>query len=362
MNSLRHICGIAIIGLLALVLGCEKKPPLLEPIQDTETSDTSYVQITPSFGGFTRPQDVLVGNDQLLYVADTYGGNGGQVVMMNRAGQVLSKRNVLRPLSLAQTARLDLLVGGLMVAPNGDSVGAVFRFHLVEAGHRLDSALVDTIWRELAKPDRRFPGLAVFGDNSYLVVRTGSDNSSFIDPDARVLQFDRDDHFVTPVAGLTTRSGSGITDIYHPTAIAAFPGVKDFVLTQIADQVVYGALWLRYESSPEFEGWLPRFDPAKDEDRNKDFIRPSRYVRPEAVAIDPTRRDIFVADAALDSVFKFNNRGNFKSESFGKVKSKGTMQDPTGLAYFGFQERVLYVLDGTRGELLRFRLTTDAPR
>lgn len=360
MRSVALLIGLAV---MLVSFGCFDEMPPLPPTVPELSTDTSYVQITPSFGGFTRPEDVIIGNDQLLYVADTYGGVAGRVVMLNRAGQVLSAASMLRPISVAQDGRLDLLVGGTVLTANGDTAGALFRVHVREADHDLAVARIDTIWRELARPARRFPGITIFGDNTYLVVRDGPDNSSSIDPDALVLQFDDNDRFITPVASLTTRSGSGITDIYHPTSIASFSGVKDFVITQSSEpNQVYGAIWLYYQNTPEFEGWLPRFDPARTEDRGRDFIRARRFSRPEAVTIDRSRRDIFIADAALDSIIKFNSRGSFKSESFGKVKSGGVLQDPSGLAYFGFQERILYVLDRTRGELLRFRLTTDAPR
>ncbi|HXG01363.1 MAG TPA: hypothetical protein VNL69_11260 [Bacteroidota bacterium] len=356
MIRIRH--SIVFVAAAALLLACQQKPPLLEPLPDT-VYDTAYVQVTPSFGGFTQPEDLMIGNDQLIYVADTYGEGTGRIVMMNRAGQVLSSRRMLRPISIAQDSRLDLLVGGRMLAPNGDTVAAIFRIHLVPAAHRLENARIDTVWRELARPARRFPGITVFGDNRYLVVRDGPDNTSVVDPDARVLEFDRNDRFISPVASLTTRGGgSGITDIFRPTAIAAFAGSRDFILTQTIEQVAFGALWMVYQSTPEFEGWLPRFDPARTQDRGIDFIR-ARFVRPEAVTIDQSRRDVFVADAALDSVFKFNSRGTFKTESFGFYKTGGAMLRPTGLAFF---ERVLYVLDGERGEILRFRLTTDLVR
>jgi len=347
---------LTVTAAIALIAGCEARPPL-PPLQEAPALDTSYVQLFPPFGGFTNPQDVMIGNDQLLYIADT---DADRVVMMNRAGIFLSERRMLRPISLGQDSRLDLLVGGLAVVPNGDTVGAVFRIHLVDASHRLDLAQIDTIWRELARPARRFPGIAVFGDNEYLVVRSGPDNSSFVDPDARVLLFNNQDVFITPVPTLTTRAGSGITDIFRPTGIAAFPGVRDFVLTQLAtDGIAYGALWMLYERSIDFEGWLPRYDPARPEDRSVDFIRPGRYLGPQAVAIDRSRRDVFVADADLDSVFKFNSRGRFRSESFGYVRSGGIMLRPTGLAFF---ERVLYVLDAQVGQVIRFRLSTDVPR
>jgi hypothetical protein len=359
MKNLSNILGVGLLFIFALI-GCEKKPPLLEAIPET-AFDTAYVQVSPAFTGFTRPEDILLGHDQLLYVADTYGEGTGRIVMMNRAGQTLSTKKILRPISVAQDSRLDLLVGGLIVAANGDSVGALFRIHLVAAGHHLEQAQVETVWRELAKPLRRFPGITVFRDNDYLVVRNGPDNSSFVDPDALILEFDRDDRFISPVAAFATRAGTGITDIYRPTAIASFQNTRDFVLAQSTEQVAYGALWMIYQSNPEFEGWLPKFDPARTEDRGRDFIRPGRFIRPEAVTIDNSRRDIFIADAGLDSIFKFNSRGTFKAESFGRFKSDRAILKPTGLAYF---ERMLYVLDGdsSRGQIVRFRLTTDVQR
>jgi hypothetical protein len=358
---MRQTVGFLAVVLLILAPGCEEKFDLSTlPQPETVVVDTAYVRFDPPFGGFAGAEDIMVGNDQLLYVADT---RANRVVMLNRAGQVLSTREMLAPMSLAQDSRLDLLVGGCVVAASGDTAGALFRIHLVSASadsaHRLDRARIDTVWQERARPQRRFPGLTVFGDNTYLVVRTGSDNSSFIDPDARVMLFDARDRYVTPIPGLNTRIGSGITDMYKPTAIASFPAVKDFILTQLSEGVAYGAIWLRYEQSSEFTGWLPRFDPAIPSDAGVDFIRPNRFLEPAAVAIDKTRRDVFVADAGLDSIVKFTSRGAFKSESFGRVRSGGALQRPTGLAYF---ERILYVLDSSSGLILRYRLSTDVPR
>jgi hypothetical protein len=370
---MKRITYILVAGLtlaaLALLAGCEEKPPLVAEQTDS-TRDTSYVQVIPSFSSYVGAEDILIGRDELLYVADT---RANRVVMLNRAGQLLSARTILHPRSLAQDTRLDLLVGGEILVANGDTVGSIFRLHLVsnspDSAHRLDLARMDTVWRELARPNRRFPGITVFGDNTYLAVRTAvpfPDNSSFIDPDARVLQFNNHDVFITPVPAFTSGSSSiagGITTIYQPTAIASFPRVRDFVLSQSsADSTVaiqYGALWMRFELTNDFEGWLPKYDPARPEDRSVDFIRSYRYRSPEAVAIDPIRQDVFVADAALDSVFKFNSRGRIKSESFGFVRSGRVMTRPTGLAFF---EKVLYVLDANSGLVLRFRLTTDIPR
>jgi hypothetical protein len=347
---------------VSLVLpGCEEKLDLATLPQPVEsTIDTSYVEVDPPFPGFPGAEDILIGRDQLLYVADT---RANRVVMMNRGGQVLSTRDIMHPRSMSQDTRLDLLVGGEIVVASGDTAGAIFRLKLVslsaDSAHHLEVARMETVWVEIERPRRRFPGLTAFDDNTWLAVRTGPDNSSFIDPDARVLQFSAADRFITPVPSFYTRPGSGITDIYQPTAIASFPSSRDFILTQAVEAVAYGALWMRYEDVPEFQGWLPRFDPANPQDRSVDFIVPYRYLLPEAVAIDPGRRDVFVADAQLDSVFKFTSRGRFKSESFGSVRTAGVMRRPTGLAYF---EKMLYVLDSETGNILRYRLSTDVPR
>ena len=365
MRTQMHIvrCVAGVIGVLWVLLeiGCDSPMDLgTLPQQPTSIIDTAYVAIDPPFGGFTQPEGMLLGRDQLLYVADT---RANRIVMLNRAGGVLSTRTMLHPVSLSQDTRLDLLVGGELVADNGDTVGAIFRLHLVSASadsaHRLDKAPVDTVWRELAHPRRRFPGIAVLSDNSYLAVRNGSDNTSFIDPDARVLQFSASNVFITPLPAFVTGIGTGIVNINHPTAIAAFPGSMDFVLTQASDGVAYGALWVVYQSNSDFQGWVSRFDPARLDDRLVDFIRPNRYTYATAVAVDASRRDIFVADAALDSVFKFNSRGVLRSESFGLQRSGGMMRRPSGLAFF---EKILYVLDRDQGMVLRFRLSTDVPR
>jgi hypothetical protein len=347
--------------IILLAAGCQEKFDLATlPDNPKQAIDTSYIELSPTLGNFIAPRAILIGRDQLLYVADSAGNS---LTMMNLAGQFMSARTMLHPISVAQDSRLDLLVGGEVATSSGSTAGAFFRIHLTsvsqDSAHRLDLARIDTVWTELARPARRFPGITVFGNNAYLVVRNGNDNSSFIDPDGRVMRFDSLDRFITPMSELATRSGTGITDINVPLGIASFPSSRDFVLTQSSDGVAYGAIWMIYQHTNDFDGWVPRFDPANTADRGSDFIRPGRFVVARAVAIDPIRRDIFIADAAQDSVFKFSVRGFLKSESFGFVRTSGAMIRPVGVAFF---ERVLYVLDGSRGVILRFRLTTDAPR
>lgn len=345
------------IGLLLLTFGCTEKYPLEslpDPSIAVRVGDTTYVEIEPPFEGFEGASAIHIGNDQLMYIADT---KRNRIVMLNTAGQILSVRDsVVQPLSVTQDYRLQLIVGAATVEANGDTAGALFRIALFPVNHNLALAQVDTLWRERSKPRRRFVGVTALPNNEFLAARRGPDNSSFVDPDGRVLRFNDAGQFITPLADLTTRAGSGITDINFPSGIASFPNSNAFIVTQSSEGIAYGALWMEYQRTVDFDGWLPRFDPANPDERAVDFIRPNRFVEPMGVAFDRSRRDIFIVDAGLDSVFKFDSRGRFKSESFGQVRTSGKMIEPVGVAFF---DRTLYVLDRKQGKIFRFKLSTD---
>ncbi|MDI6767224.1 MAG: hypothetical protein QME52_10420 [Bacteroidota bacterium] len=363
MMSLLYFKILCFVILLTL-FGCysDDKYPVDQLLSTTFTStgDTSYVEITPSFSGFNNPTAILAGNDQLIYVADT---DNNRLVQMNEAGIILETREILKPIAIAQDLRLDLLVGGCIFRETiGDTIAAVFRIHLFEANHHISLAQIDTIWKESAKPNRRFRGIGVLLNNQYFVVRDGPDNSSYVDPDSRLLWFDKFDKLITPLGDLTTRAGSGITDILRTTGIATFPNSNDFVLTQssVGGIMSFGALWLVYTKQPDFEGWLPKFDPRRPEDKYRDFIKPNRFVEASATAIDGSRLDIFIIDSALDSLIKFDRRGNFKSESFGntalKFLDRPEFKSPKGVTY---RNKTLYITDSGNNIVRRFRLSTD---
>lgn len=350
--------------LILILTGCisDDKYPVDQLLSTTftTTGDTSYVEITPAFTGFNNPTAILAGNDQLIYVADT---DNDLLVQMNEAGIVLETRRILKPIAIAQDLRLDLLVGGCIFRETiGDTIAAVFRIHLFEANHHISVARIDTIWKESAKPNRRFKGIGVLLDNQYFAVRDGPDNSSYVDPDSRILWFNKFDKLITPLGDLTTRAGSGITDILRPVGIATFPNSNDFVLTQSSvDGIMsFGALWMVYTKQPDFEGWLPKFDSRKPEERYRDFIKPNRFVEANAVAIDGSRLDIFIIDSALDSLIKFDRRGNFKSESFGNSAlaflGRPEFISPRGVT---FRNKTLYISDSGNNTIRRFRLSTD---
>lgn len=361
MNKNIHIT----LGFLILFsIGCQEKFDLstLPKATDIVTiGDTTYIEKSSWSGIFNKPSAILYGQDQLIYVADTY---NDRIVMLNQAGQILStSRKILRPISVAQDQRLDLLVGAETIETNGDTIGIVLRIKLVRVSHNMNLAEMDTVWKEPARPNRRFVGIGVILNDEYLIARDGPDNSSFVDPDARILRFryrpdaaGKKDSFITPLGELQSGAGSSITNINHPTGLATFPNSGDFVLTQSSDGIQYSAIWMVFSKTADFEGWLPKYDPSNPDQRSIDFVSPNRFLYARGVGIDRIKRDIFIADAQLDSVSKFNSRGRLKSESFGAKTPGITLRGPSCVAV---AENTLYVCDTENNRIVLYRLSTD---
>jgi hypothetical protein len=397
MRPVSAILLVFIALVLGLVAGCESRfpiDPLLQIASNQRTTtpvgDTSYVEVYPPWGGFESPRAVIVGNDQLIYVAD-YGSN--EIVMLDAGGTVLKREQIMHPISIAQNTKLDLYVGGETIAPNGtDTIGAITRIFLVRFDttyvSRIDTAigpLGDTIitpirrdtsyfydhdlpnahrriiWQEAGRPQRRYPGISFLPGNAYLVARTGNDNTSFVDPDTRLLRFNKGDTLITPVGDLITRpsGGTAITDIRYLTGLMVFPSSSDFVLTQSTNGIVYGAVWMTYFNNIDFQGWLPKYDPANGVQRGTDFIRPYQFLNANAIAYDRRRREIFIVDSKLDSVFKFNARGQFRTESFGRALTASgqfrALNSPMGIAFSS--DCTLYIADTGNKVIRRFKLS-----
>lgn len=340
-----------------IIIGCQQKFDLatLPTATFANLGDTSYVEIFPAFEGFKNPTALLAGHDQLLYIADT---DNNRIIQMNEAGVILGEITILRPIALAQDLRMDLLVSGEIVRETtGDTIGGLFRIHLYEAAHMISNARIDTVFKEPAKPKRRYRGIGILRENQYLIARDGPDNTSFVDPDTRVLWFNKYDKLITPIGDLATREGSGIVDILRLTGLITFPNSNDFILIQssVDGRMTYGALWMVYQKSYDFEGWVPKFTTPSE------FMRPKRFIEPSAVTIDRSRLDIFIIDQATDTVTKFDRRGLYKAESFGngKIAASGQgnlLKAPKGAA---FMSKTLYISDSGNNKIRRFRLSTD---
>jgi hypothetical protein len=353
----------SIIIVLIFLTGCEKPYDInsLPPVTNVATSsDTTYIQ-KGEWTGFSNPQAIIYGLDQLFYVADTY---NDRIVVLDQAGTVRGTLNgIRRPLCLAQDNRLDLLIGAQYIdQATQDTIGVVYRVKMVDAHHQIASARIDTVLKDRSYPKRRYVGIAITINDEFLVVSDGPDNSSPVKPDSRVLRFKYSkidsvtykDTLITPLGEFQAGSGISITNLNHPTGIATFPNSQDFVLVQTSDGIQYSTVWMTFTVLTDFQGWMPKYDPALV--TGIDFIRPNRFKDARGVTIDQSRKDIFIVDAALDSIVKFNSRGRFKPESFGGKSPGISLNHPTGIAV---AENTLYVCDSGNNRIVLYKLSTD---
>ncbi|MBM4165951.1 MAG: hypothetical protein FJ218_03400 [Ignavibacteria bacterium] len=358
----RHIIFVVSIFVALIILtSCEKKfdfstLPLDENIS---VNETSYVELAPPFSGFQKISSIAIGGDQMLYVADY---NSNKIFQLNVAGIVLGELYfndsiAFHPSAIVQDSRLDLLFCGETKVQN-DTIAAIFRIQLSKFGLKLSEVTtsnIKTVWKERAKPARRFKGIIVVSDNQYIVARVGPDNSSPIDPDSRIIWFQKNDAKIKEISDLQTGVGSSITFINKPTGIIGFPFSKNFIVTQTLEGVIYGAVLMKYSSLEEL--WIPGFDPSNPLQR-VDFIRPNQFTNARGGAYDAHRGDVFIVNATSDTnsyaVFKFDSKARFKNESIRPNDVVPMLTSPSGAAFY---DRVLYVAQDSR--IFRFKLSTD---
>ncbi|MDT8322959.1 MAG: hypothetical protein RRA94_02520, partial [Bacteroidota bacterium] len=321
------------------------------PPQDSY-GDTSYVLQQPVWTGFSEPADVHLGREPFVYVAER---GADRVTMLDLAGTVIGSSGfILRPTAISQDYRLDLLVCGEFDTTIGGTTatfGALFRIKLVDAGHNIASARIERVYFDPLNPDRRFTGVSVLADNSYYVTRTGPSNNSLVDPDDAVMLFDKHDTPRPRVEwpGLSV-DGTGLATLTVPTGITTFPRITtDFVFTQMGAKSLFRTQWITQRTTGDVTQWESYYTPARDGDL--DFLRVGFYERPEDVTVDDAG-NIYVIDAGLDSLFRFNPSG-FITQAFGGAEQ---FLHPEGVAFF---DRTLYIADTGNNRVLRFVLSTD---
>jgi hypothetical protein len=72
-------------------------------------NDTVYIKLSPDWEGYNKPQDVLIGIEPFVYIADT---ENNRVVMLNVAGQFMGETTIEHPTKITQDYRLNLIVCG----------------------------------------------------------------------------------------------------------------------------------------------------------------------------------------------------------------------------------------------------------
>jgi len=316
--------------------------------------DTVFVELNPVWEGFNKPQDVMVGREPFIYVADT---ENDRIVLLNLDGEILSERSIKKPIALAQDYRLNLFVCAQFDTLN-QTFSAVYKIDLTAANHDLSNAPIKRILPQLSDltmPQREYSGITAFFNNVYLVSRKGPNNSNLIDPDNSILIFNQirlpdgstTDTLLGRVA-LLDPTGTGIMSANQISSLTSFNTRNFDMVVTLTGENSFKAQWLEFIVSSEFTGYQIALPPLES-----DLMLPNFFNSPEGAAVDPSG-NIYVADAGKDSVYKFNPRGDLLIGFGGSEQFK--FNKPHAVSFFN---KTLYVADTENNRILRFILSTD---
>jgi len=316
------------------------------------TGDTVYIQLSPVWEGFNNPQDILIGREPFIYVADM---NNDRIVMLNLDGKILGTRTITKPVALAQDYELNLIVCA-QFDTLGKSFSAVYKIDLFAASHQIQNAPIKRLLprqSDFNTPLREYTGAAVFYDNSFYIARRGPNNSNLIDPDNSILIFRKKrsnggieiDTLIGRVP-LLDPSSTGLLSANQVSSITSFANRSYDVILTLGENNNFKVQWLQYINTQDFTGYQNKLSPS-----NTDIMKPNRFAEPQRTTIDNSG-NIFIADAVKDSIFKFNSFGD-ELQSFG---GSNLFKQPRAVAFF---DRTLYVLDTGNNRVLRFILSTD---
>ncbi|MBK6915734.1 MAG: hypothetical protein IPH11_19495 [Ignavibacteriales bacterium] len=352
---------LLLISLAILVYSCGEKFDLNEfNLSDGNPNiggDTVYIQLNPVWEGFNKPQDIIVGNEPFIYVADT---ENDRIVMLNLDGRILGTRTIEKPIALAQDFQLNLIVSAkfdTIVNGISQTYNAIYKIDLASVNHQIEMAPINRLLpkstSDLSNPDREYKGVTVFYDNSFVIARTGPKNSSLSDPDNSLLLFKKQidnngaerDSLTGRIPGLDPLGG-GIPSAYGISSIKSFSGNTFDLIFTLTGSNAFKAQWLEYIDSREFTGYVSKFTLSEN-----DFMLPNRFSDPEGLTIDAAG-NIYVVDSEKDSIYKFNSFGD-QLLSFG---GQNLFNHPHAAAHF---DKTLYIADTENNRIIRFILSTD---
>jgi len=129
---------------------CTDKFDLTEATSSIENNfgnigDTVYIQQSPVWTGFNKPQDMIVGREPFIYVADT---ENNRIVMLDISGQFLGEKSIKKPTAIAQNYKLELLVVAefdTVINNQNLTFSALYRINLVEAGNILENTKLERL-------------------------------------------------------------------------------------------------------------------------------------------------------------------------------------------------------------------------
>jgi hypothetical protein len=360
MNKIYYVVLILITGIISA--GCVEKFDLTEfNLSGTGANisgDTVYVQINPVWEGFNHPQDIIIGKEPFIYIADT---DNNRIVMMNLDGQVLGTKAIKKPVALTQDYKLNLFVVAdfdTLVGGSTITYSAVYKIDLFNASHNLEQAqvtrLIPRTLKDFSKRERIYTGVAAFFDNSIIVSSKGPVNTIIGEPpDNSIWRL----HFKKTAAGKDTiivdrvpnidPLSSGLVSANQVSSLASFTRKTiDFVATLTGNNS-FKVQWFTYVVTAQGEDYKSKFSPSD----GVDLAMPNKFDQPEGSTID-FAGNIYIVDAMKDSIFKFNSFGD-ELQSFGGPE---IFKSPYAVAFF---DKTLYVADTGNNRILRFILSTD---
>jgi hypothetical protein len=360
---MKRLLPYFVLALLAYLIGCQEVQfpvnSLPQGNVNTRIGDTVYVLQNPVWTGFNHPQAVIVGNEPFVYVADT---DNDRIVMLDLIGRVIGySQKIKHPVAITEDKRLQLIVCAqfdtlLAGKQSPTTFGAVYRLDLVSSNHDIGSVKPRRVFYEPSDSTRRYAGVASLFNNQYYVCRNGPKNElTRIDRDLGVLQFSKDDELLSPVTSSFSPDGTGLLSLSTMSAIATMPWNRsvEFVFCQTGDHALYKVQWIQYVIEGQTANFISKFYPSID--GSIDFLRLNHFSQPAGVTFDPSG-NLYVVDAAKDSLFRFSTRG-IERYSFGGSGS-GDLQfrQPSGIAYF---DKTLFIADRGNNRIVRYKLSSD---
>ncbi|MEE9431384.1 MAG: hypothetical protein V3V16_10110 [Melioribacteraceae bacterium] len=318
--------------------------------------DTLYIQQTPEWTGFNNPQDMIIGREPFIYIADT---DNDRIVMLNIAGEFLGEVAIKHPTSITQNYRLELLVVAefdTTISGKSLTFSAVYKINLVESGHILANSKVERIFPQNPKidpfafnrVDRVYTGICSFFNNAFYVSRKGPSNSNPIDRDNSILtaRENENDSLIIGKVPLLEPEGTGLLSANEISSLTSFKRNSADIIVTLIGKNSFKVQWLEFVVTPDFVGYRIKLGAF-----SSDLMTVNKFSKPEGVALDEAN-NIYVADVEKDSVFKFNSFGD-ELESFG---GSDLFSSPHSVAFY---DRTLYVLDTGNNRILRFILSTE---
>ena len=357
---MKRLYIIAFVIFIISFSGCGDKLDLSTfPITNNgnvNVSDTVYVQIYPVWGQFNHPEDILIGKEPLVYVADT---KNNSVVQLDISGGNIGSRyfgNSIYPRKIAQDGNFDLLVLCDSLTAY-DTISVIYRLKMVEGGGIITNArMIKLISSIYPTPNtsklRKFKGITVFPDNTFLITRRGPEDPYGIDPGNALLKIRAGDTLVqvTVLGGFQT-TGNSFYSIENISDISvARSSSTDFIISRSSQDTLElnKVIWFEYNFTNGT--YDPKFTSPTTDLVNVKFGSPDGIVQDD-------NSDILCIDSYRNYLYKFNNQGKFLKESFGTSGSgERQFSSPKGISFFN---KVVYIADTGNNRIIRFKLSTD---